>query len=158
MATVLVLIILGLSCFQLLMYFGEKKTAIGDESIKISRADIGLFGSTEYRSVKPWEKQDEEIYIFRLLGTSKVIMVGEGSRVTEIHHISIFITRKNKVIYFNGDETVTVIHGLEDREGVSRPLGEFEKELRWAEEKVQQTRRRYASLIPSRFKEALGIS
>jgi len=155
MTTVSVLIV-ATGVFLLLMYMDEKRTFVCGESIKISRDDFGRLGSTEYSSTKPWEKYYEKVNILRFFRASRTITVGESGRVEKIQIMSAF--RKGKVIYFRNNATVVVVHDSEDRGGTVHRLGEFKKELLWAERKMEEVRRRYANLMPNRFKQALGVA
>jgi len=142
--------------WQVAMTVIEHDTDIGYNYFTISRIDIGRFGTTTYGSESLWGEYHEDVNIFRFFGTTVDIGVDQGKRVSRIQYMPKF--GKHYSVYLQDDGTVDVSYYLEGRweRGLNlEPF--FIKDFEWAEEQVRKARKRYAHLIPQRFKDALGI-
>jgi len=137
------------------MFIKGHKTDVDKKSVKISRVDIGKFGTTEYISGRLCDRPFEEVNTIRLFGTSVAIGVGENKKVNQIQFMRLL--RENYTIYLQDNGTVDVSYDWSDEFSKGHAFEEFADKFEWAEEQVKKTRKRYAHLTPKNLKEALGI-
>jgi len=136
--------------FLFVIFFRETYIDDNDNKLfKILRADFGRPGGTIYEC-----KNHEVVKICRLIGREVTIEVGAKSRVERIQVTPLFGHAYSLTL--QDDSTVNFSYFPAGGKTTVHRYKEFARKFRWAEKKVEQTRRRYARLFTGRFIEAFG--